>query len=350
MRKNIVVIGASAGGIEALKKLFATIPEDFDASVFVVVHTSPNSPGLLGEILERSGPLHAVTVRTSEPIKPATVYVAAPDHHLIIEPGVARATKGPRENRFRPAVDPLFRSAAQTYGGRVIGVVLTGALDDGTAGLWAVKHLGGTAVVQDPSDAYADSMPRSAMQHIAVDYCEPLSEIGALLVRLTQQQADGKGVTEMPKRIPIEVEIAKADKALDAGVLELGHPSNYACPECHGVLLELEEGSHIRFRCHTGHAYSPACLLAEVNEAVEEALWNAIRSVEEGALLMQRLANHAQTSHDADTARRLLEAVSRARAQADLVRGAVLQHSMHQGLPTAEDGIRPRTLPAGTAS
>lgn len=335
MRREIVVIGASAGGVEALKSLFATIPEHFDASVFVVLHTSPDSPGILGDILARAGPLPAVTVRTSEPIRPATVYVAAPDHHLIIEPGVVRATKGPKENRFRPAVDPLFRSAAQTYGGRVVGVVLTGALDDGTAGLWAVKHLGGIAIVQDPADAYASSMPRSAMQHVAVDHCAPLSEIGPLLVRLTQQAADHQEVIEMPEHIPIEVQIAKAKTALDVGVMELGDPSNYACPECHGVLLKMKEGNYIRFRCHTGHAYSPISLMAEINEAVEDAMWNAIRSIEESVLLMQQLANHAQTAHDAAIATHLSESVARARKQADLIREAMLEHIENHGA-TAE--------------
>lgn len=325
MRKNMIVIGTSAGGVEALSVLVRGFPADLEASVFVVLHTAPESPGVLADILARIGPLPAVTVQTAARIQPGTIYVARPDYHLVIEPGRVRSTKGPRENRFRPAVDPLFRSAAQTYGPRVIGVVLTGGLDDGTAGLWAVKHLGGTAVVQDPADAFAPSMPKSAMQHVTVDHCVPLVEIAPLLVRLSREAVPEEGAIEMPKSIRIEVDIAKEDRALDAGVLELGAPSNYACPECHGVLLELKEGSGVRFRCHTGHAYSPASLIADLDEKVEEALWTAIRAVDESALLMQRLARHAEERHDAGTAETLQRSADRAKQRGELVREAALQ-------------------------
>src|SRR5690242_679845 len=163
MQKDIVVIGTSAGGIEALRALAAALPHGFPGSILAVQHTSPDSPGVLAEILSRSGPLPATCVTDSEIIRPGRIYVPAPDHHLLVQSGVARATRGPKENRFRPAVDPLFRSAAQSYGPRVVGVILTGSLDDGTAGLFAVKKLGGTAIVQDPQDALFPSMPLSAL-------------------------------------------------------------------------------------------------------------------------------------------------------------------------------------------
>ena len=280
MPRDIIVIGASAGGIEALRGLVAGLPADLAASVFVVLHTSADSPGLLAEILARAGALPALNATEGERIRPGQIYVAPPDHHLLIEPGVVRVTRGPRENRFRPAIDPLFRSAAQTYGPRVVGVILSGYLDDGTAGLWVVKRLGGAAVVQDPADALVDSMPRSALRHVEVDYCVPLAEMAELLLRLTDEPGD-VGAYEMPEEPRIEVSIAKAEQALEAGVLRLGEPSNYACPECHGVLLQLNEENRIRFRCHTGHAYSAESLVAEMDEAIEESLWNAIRSVEE---------------------------------------------------------------------
>lgn len=328
MRKDIIVVGGSAGGIEALKILFATLPHDLAASVFVVVHTSPDAPGLLAQILEHAGTLPATLVKSNEPIEAGRVYVAAPDHHLIVEPGVARATKGPRENRFRPAVDPLFRSAAQTYGPRVIGVVLTGELDDGSAGLWAVKHLGGTAIVQDPDDALAPSMPCNALLRVKADYCVPLAEMSQLLVQLVNDEswADVEA-TKMPKHIEIEVDIAKADNPLKAGVLELGHPSSFACPECHGVLLELTEANRIRFRCHTGHAYSPESLMADLNESVEAALWRAVRSVQESARLMQHLAEHAASVRGAPAAAALQESAEKAHARAELLRQAVLHPS-----------------------
>jgi two-component system chemotaxis response regulator CheB len=218
--------------------------------------------------------------------------VAPPDHHLLIEPGVVRATRGPKENRFRPAIDPLFRSAAQTYGPRVIGVILTGYLDDGTAGLWTIKKLGGTAVVQDPNDAVIPFMPQNALAHVDVDYCLPLDEIAPLLVRLTTAATDEKGVYPVPKEVQIEIDIAKEQKALDAGVLELGEPSNYACPECHGVLLQLKEGTRSRFRCHTGHAYSIESLMADITAKMDDAVWNSIRAFDEGELFMRHMAEH----------------------------------------------------------
>ena len=332
MRRDIIVIGASAGGIDALKILFAELPRDLAASVFAVVHTSPEAPSLLAQILNHAGPLRATSVKTTERIEAARAYVAWPDHHLIVEPGIARATKGPKENRFRPAVDPLFRSAAQTYGPRVIGVILTGALDDSSAGLWAVKHLGGTAIVQDPTDAAAPSMPRSALQRVEADYCVPLAEIARLLVHLVNEEGADRGATKVPKHIGIEVDIARADNPLDAGVLDLGKPSNFACPECHGVLLELKEENRIRFRCHTGHAYSPDSLMADLNESIEDALWNAMRSVQESALLMQHLAEHAESRHGAQAAGALRQAADRAQKRAELIRQTVLDHSAEETL------------------
>src|SRR5215210_6092081 len=174
--RDIVVVGTSAGGVEALRVLVGGLPADFAGSVFVVMHTAPDSPGVLAQILDRSGPLPAANASNRERIRPGRIYVAPPDSHLLLEPGVVRVTHGPKENRFRPAIDPLFRSAAQTYGPQAIGVILTGGLDDGTAGLWAIKRLGGTALVQDPEEALVDSMPRSALRHVEVDYCLPLVE------------------------------------------------------------------------------------------------------------------------------------------------------------------------------
>ncbi|MDQ3743890.1 MAG: chemotaxis protein CheB, partial [Acidobacteriota bacterium] len=222
-------------------------------------------------------------------------------------------------------VDPLFRSAAQVYGPRVIGVILTGNLDDGTAGLWAVKRLGGTAVVQDPEEALAPSMPRSALRQMKVDYCLPVAEIAPLLARLTTAPLEEEGVHEVPDEMEIEVRIAKEDTALDAGVLKLGEPSNYSCPECHGVLLQLQEEKRIRFRCHTGHAYSIESLLAEITEGVEDSIWNAIRSIEESVLLLRHMAEHLGGDENGYTAEQFLAQAQEAQRRADLVRRAVLR-------------------------
>jgi two-component system chemotaxis response regulator CheB len=323
--RDIIVIGASVGGIEALRTIVGGLPKDLPAAVFVVLHTAPEAPGIFADILDRAGALPASFAVDGERILPGRIYVAPPDQHLIIEPNRVRLTRGPKENRFRPAVDPLFRSAAQVYGPRVIGVILTGYLDDGTAGLWAVKQLGGTAVVQDPHEALAPSMPASAMRQVRVDHCLPVEEIAPLLVRLASRPLEEEGGYEVPKALDIEVRIAKEDTALNVGVLKLGEPSNYACPECHGVLLQLKEEKRIRFRCHTGHAYSVESLLAEITEGVEDSLWNAIRSVEESVLLLRHVAEHLTGSEeDGHTAEEFLARAQEAERRANLVRQAAM--------------------------
>jgi two-component system chemotaxis response regulator CheB len=327
MKKDIVVIGTSAGGVDALRELVGGLPAEFPAAIFVVLHTSPDSPGILASILGRAGALSAVCVSKVEAIEPGRIYVPKPDHHLVVDRGFARATRGPKENRFRPAVDPLFRSAAQAYGPRVIGIILTGGLDDGTIGLAAVKEVGGTTIVQDPEDALVPSMPLSALTHVEVDHCVPLAEMAALLTRLTAEKPHQKGAFTVPDKIRIEVDIAKENNALEAGVLSLGEPSIYACPECHGVLLQVKTDANearLRFRCHTGHAYSMQSLLAEMNERTEESLGSAFRAIEEHVLLLRHLASHV--GNDSPPAQALLERAAKAEAQRDLVRQAVLHY------------------------
>ncbi len=322
--KDIIVVGASAGGIEALKTIVGGLPKDFPASVFVVLHTSPQSPGILAQILDGAGPLPAKHAEDREHIQTGRIYVAPPDRHLVIEPNRIRITRGPKENRFRPAVDPLFRSAAQVYGPRVVGIILTGYLDDGSAGLRAVKQLGGTAVVQEPLEALAPSMPRNALRRVRVDYCLSLAEIAPLLARLTSTPVEEEGAYEVPEEMNIEVRIAKEETAIDAGVLKLGEPSNYACPECHGVLLQLKDAGSLRFRCHTGHAYSVDSLLAEITENVEDSLWNAVRSIEESMLLMRHMAEHPPEGEDGDYGQHFARKTEEAQRRADLVRQALM--------------------------
>jgi two-component system chemotaxis response regulator CheB len=322
--KDIIVVGASVGGLDALRTIVGALPQDFPAAVFIVLHTAPEAPGVLADILDRAGALPSAFATDGEHIQPGRIYVAPPDRHLVIEPNRVRITRGPKENRFRPAVDPLFRSAAEVYGPRVVGVILTGYLDDGTAGLWAVKRLGGTAVVQDPRDALAPSMPASAMRQVRVDHCVSVEEIAPLLISLTTATLEEEGGYEVPKELEIEVKIAKEQTALDAGVLKLGEPSNFACPECHGVLLQLREEKRIRFRCHTGHAYSVDSLLAEITEGVEDSLWNAIRSVEESVLLLRHMAEHLGDGENGHTADEFLTRAQEAQRRADLVRRAVM--------------------------
>jgi two-component system, chemotaxis family, protein-glutamate methylesterase/glutaminase len=338
--RDIVVIGASAGGIEALSVIVAGLPADFPASVFIVLHSAPETPGVLAHILDRAGPLTARYAEDRERIVPGRVYVAPADQHLIMEPTRVRLTRGPKENRFRPAVDPLFRSAAQVYGPRVVGVVLTGSLDDGTSGLWAVKQLGGTAIVQDPREAFAASMPKSALQHVSVDYCLSLQEIAPQLVRLATSQADEEeGMDEVPEKMEIEVRIAKEEHANEAGVLRLGEPSLYACPDCHGVLLRVKEGSLQRFRCHTGHAYTLGALLSVMDEKIEDTLWNAVRAIEERVMLIKHVASHARESGGEEVGAELLQQAEASQHRAELVRQALMDHA-EDGSDDAEKPVR----------
>src|SRR5262245_18273074 len=219
---DIIVIGASAGGLEALRTLMSGMGPDLAAALFVVVPIPPDSRSVLPTILSRGGILPATHAIDGEAIRHGCVYIAPPDHHLVLERGYIRVTRGPKENRFRPSVDVLFRSAAYAYGPRVIGVILSGYLDDGTAGLWAVKDRGGLSVVQDPKNAFSPSMPRNALQQVAVDYCLPISEIGPLLERLTRKPAAQETRYPVSKTLEIETRIAREENPLEAGIMHLG--------------------------------------------------------------------------------------------------------------------------------
>ena len=321
--KQVVVIGTSAGGIDALRELVSGLPADFTAPICIVLHTSPQSPGVLDAILTRAGRLPAVNVEGRQRMHPGHIYIAPPDYHLVVEPGVVRATKGPRENRFRPAIDPLFRSAAQVYGPRTIGVLLTGNLDDGTAGLWTVKQLGGIAIVQDPADALFPSMPQSALRHVRVDHSVPLPDLAPLLVQLTTAPVPEEAAEPAPAALDVEVKIAMEENPIDAGLQTVSEPSSFACPECHGVLLRIKEGGRTRFRCHTGHAYSLDSLLAAISEGIEEALWNAIRALEEGQMLMGAMGEHLR-KHTSPDAEALLSRAEEAKAHSDALRRLVM--------------------------
>jgi two-component system, chemotaxis family, protein-glutamate methylesterase/glutaminase len=317
--RRIVVIGASAGGIDALRSLLSELPPDFPVPIGIVIHTAAESPGVLAQIFQRWTRLHVTLAFDTCPLQPGHVYVAPPDRHLLVEPGRVRTTKGPREHGFRPAVDPLFRSAAQVYGPGAIGVILSGNLDDGSAGLWTIKKLGGIAVVQDPADALFPSMPFHALEAVDADHVARLSEIPSILAELATGMPLEAASASMPEHINVEVNIAKEQNPRDAGLERIGKPSPYACPDCHGVLLELEEGNRFRFRCHIGHAYSVDSLLAAMNEAIEHAMSTAVRSLEEARLLMDRMALLLDRRNDRETAARLRESSLRAKRKAEVM-------------------------------
>jgi two-component system, chemotaxis family, protein-glutamate methylesterase/glutaminase len=326
--KDIIVIGASAGGLDALKKLIGGLPENLQASVFIVWHISPYVTGILPDVLNKHTSFYVSHPVDGEKIKSGRIYVAPPDHHLIVEPEQIRVTKGPKENRFRPAIDPLFRSAAYSYDRRVIGIVLTGALDDGTAGLWTIKHRGGTAIVQDPADAEVPSMPESALREVDVDYCVPIAEMPELIARLVNEDADENSgvIMEENKLTEIEIKIAAEDNAFESGIMNFGELSPFTCPDCHGVLSQYQEGKRTRFRCHTGHAFSANSLLATVTESVEEGLWSAIRGIEESVMLLNHLGNHYVDLNQADLAALYFKKALEAEQRAQFVREAVMKH------------------------
>jgi two-component system chemotaxis response regulator CheB len=255
--------------------------------VFVVVHTTSHAPEMLPQILRFAGRLPADPVTDGEAIERGRIYVAPPDRHLLVDRERVLVRRGPRENRARPAIDPLFRAAAAHFGSRVVGVVLTGHLNDGTAGLRAIKRCGGTAVVQDPADAVAPEMPRSALAQVAVDHCVPLSEMAALLIRLVGEPA---GPTpEVPPDVRREAAIAAEEVQPIVDDREQGAPSIFTCPDCHGTLWEILDGDLVRYRCHVGHAYTRSVLASAQWDAVEQALWSALRGHEERAELLRRM-------------------------------------------------------------
>jgi two-component system chemotaxis response regulator CheB len=284
---DIIVIGASAGGVEALLQLVQELPHDLPASLFVVLHIPAHSPRILDTLLARRSALPALMPKDRTRIERGCIYVAPPDHHLLIEFDQLRVLRGPVENRHRPAIDPLFRSAAWSCGPRVVGVVLSGTMDDGTAGLWAVKTCGGKTVVQDPSDALFPCMPRNALDHVDVDHCLPLSDIPRLLIELARRPLSEK-VFAAPERIGIEVEAAMLERSIQ-DMEKIGVPSIYTCPACKGALWELEEGNLTRYRCHIGHSYMPESLVADQSEKIVGALYSALAAMEEKAAMLRRI-------------------------------------------------------------
>jgi two-component system chemotaxis response regulator CheB len=317
---DIVVMGASAGGVEALREMVAGLPAGLPAAVFAVLHLPPTSPSVLPKILDRSGPLPASAAVDGERIEPGRVYVAHPDQHLLLEDGRVLLTRGPKENRNRPAADALMRSAALEHGPRCVGVVLSGALSDGTAGLGAIKRRGGVAVVQDPADAIFPSMPRSALEHVEVDHALPARQIGPLLDALAREEAPEEGDYPVPDDMELEVRMAKLDPDTAESVRKLGTLSSYTCPECEGPLWELRnDDGLLRFRCRVGHAYAAEDMLEEKLETLEGALWAALNILKESAEFSRRLAGDSRNRGQERAAARFEERAENAERRAALI-------------------------------
>jgi two-component system, chemotaxis family, protein-glutamate methylesterase/glutaminase len=347
---GIVVVGASAGGVEALAELAASLPSDLSAAVFVVLHLPATGTSALHEILHRHGPLPAARVKDGEPIQPGRIYVAPPDHHVLLRTGHVHLSRGPREHGHRPAIDPLFRSAAREYSTRVIGLVLSGTLDDGTAGLLAIKSRGGIAVVQDPADALYPGMPSNALEHVPVDHVLPAASVGELLARLI---ADSAEPPSEPPPTGMQVEVEMEGFSLEAFEgNHPGRPSGFSCPDCNGVLWQIRDGGGLeRFRCRVGHAWSPQSLLTQQSEALEAALWVALRSLEERAALARRLAEPARNRGHSITATRFEEQAAEAQQAARLVRHLLLEpETFATAWPLSGDRHGPAPLPSTEAA
>jgi two-component system chemotaxis response regulator CheB len=323
--QRIIVIGASTGGFEVLKKIIKGLPADFNASIFIVWHMSPDICGVLPQVLNRENKIPVAHAYNHEEIKPVRIYIAPPDHHMLLEKDRILITHGPKENRFRPAVDPLFRSAAYAYGNRVIGVILSGALDDGTVGLWTVKHYGGKAIVQDPAEAEVPSMPENAMREVEIDYCAGVAELPKILVSLSGQPLEDIDVMK-DEQTKKEIEIAAEESALNKGIMEYGSLTPYTCPECQGVLSRLQNGNIVRYRCHTGHAYSTDTLLAAITEKIEDGLYGAIRSMDESIMLLNHIGDHYAEANQPRLAAVYFKKAREADERSQPIRKAALSH------------------------
>lgn len=292
LQRDIIVVGASAGGVEALATLVAGLPAELAASVFVVLHVMPGGVSVLPKILARAGRLPVTAAVDGERIERGRVYVAPADHHMLLIDERVRLTRGPRENGHRPAVDTLFRSAARAHGRRVIGAILSGALDDGTAGLRMISDAGGLALVEDPADALYPGMPLSALEHDPSARAVPISELagticGAVDELLPDEEHEQAEIAVVAAKSPPRAR-ARSDDDPRAGLL-----TSITCPECGGALWEHDEDGLLRFECHVGHAYSADSLEVSQSQSLEAALWAALRSLQERADLFHRLAQRA---------------------------------------------------------
>jgi two-component system, chemotaxis family, protein-glutamate methylesterase/glutaminase len=305
---RIVAIGASAGGVRALQILAAQLTPDFAAPILVVQHVG-SYPSVLPSLIARQGPLPASHAIDGQPLVPGHITIAPPDQHMLVEGDVIRLSRGPKEHHARPAIDPLFRSAAFSWGPAVIGVVLTGLLDDGTPGLQAIKERGGTAVVQHPEDAESPSMPLNALAHMKVDHKVPLASMGKLLQELAAtKSADPVGEPSRQMLHEHQIMLGGGGDPMKH-LREISNPSGFVCPGCQGALFEISAADPRRFRCHTGHAYTLLSLHHAQAEATDEALWSAMRALQEKEFLLKALAeSQSRPSGMAEGARLAAEA------------------------------------------
>jgi two-component system chemotaxis response regulator CheB len=335
LTRDLVVIGASAGGVGALRAIVSQLPPRFPAAVLVVLHTGPY-PSRLAQVLDAVGPNPARMAADGDRAKPGLILTAPADHHLLIRDGAVQLTRGAREHHTRPAIDPLFRSAALWGGPRVIGVLLSGRNDDGTAGLQAIKWCGGLAVVQDPDDAEEPVMPRSAVDHVRVDHCVPLARIAPLLVELAATRAPSD--PEPPDALVREHRVSLGSDDPVGDLDSVGRTTPLTCPDCGGALFELDGVKPQRWRCHTGHAFTLRSLEQAQLEATDFALWAAMRSLNERIQLLRRIAEVDRQAQDDEHA-------DRSEAEADRLAAHV--QALRRLVDRAQDA--PPALPSAGA-
>lgn len=312
--RDLIVVGTSLGGLQALEELVRGLPPDLNADVLIVQHMAATSAGRLAGILDRLGTLSSSAVRDFAELGQGRILVAPPDRHLVVTPEGARAVFGPRENRARPAIDPLFRTAAVVARTRVIGVILTGLLSDGAAGLQAVKRCGGLAIVQDPDDASHDEMPRHALDAVSADHVVPAASIGPLLGRLTRDVAPAP--PDVPDDLRVEARLTMGGATDERWRDVPSRQSMMTCPDCGGGLAEIGAEANDpdplpRYRCHVGHAFTAHDLLDHQSYGAERALWVALRILEENTAMLERLsrgvAANGGASHAAESYERRVE-------------------------------------------
>lgn len=295
LAEGVVAVGASAGGIEALSELAAGMPPDFPFAVMIVIHLSRAAPSLLAQIIDRSGPLPAVAALDGAVLEAGRIYAAVPNHHLLARDHRVALSDGPWESGRRPGIDALFRSVALDYGPRAIGVLMSGLLDDGVAGLRAIQAKGGVTVIQEPSDALFPDLPKNAIKAGLADHTAAAKEIGGLLARLAdrdieEQAADPDGRLELENQIAMDSQFAAS-----VGVEDLGPPTGYTCPSCNGALMSVGDNA---YRCQVGHAWTAQALLVAYGDELEEAIWGAIRNLKDTARLSSSLAENAESAAD----------------------------------------------------